>query len=254
MRILGIETSTARSSVALVDDGTVLAHEVQEDARGHGAFLAPAVARCLAAGGGEVDAVAVGTGPGLYTGLRVGMATAAAFAGARGLPVVGVGGMDALAAAVGPGGGTLVTTLDARRGQVFWAVHVDVGGVLRRVEGPRVGSWDELAADLERLTVDAPVDAPVDGSADGSGDGTVRVVGEVDGAGERAREPWRPDAVLTARLGGELLASQSTEAFGPTALRPVYLREADVRPGWDVRGGVRAGTGAGPDGATRSGA
>lgn len=249
MRILGIETSTARSSVALVDDGSVLAHEVQEDARGHGAFLAPAVARCLAAGGGEVDVVAVGTGPGLYTGLRVGMATAAAFAGARGLPVVGVGGMDALAAAAGPGGGTLITTLDARRGQVFWAVHAVAGGVLRRTEGPRVGLRDELAADLERLAIDAPADAPVDGSADG----TVRVVGEVDGTGERAREPWRPDAVLTARLGGELLASQSAEAFGPAALRPVYLREADVRPGWDVRGGVRAGTGEGPDGAVEVG-
>lgn len=250
MRILGIETSTARSSVALVDDGTVLAHEVQEDARGHGAFLAPAVARCLAAGGGRVDAVAVGTGPGLYTGLRVGMATAAAFATARGLPVVGVGGMDALAAAAAPGGGTLVTTLDARRGQVFWAVHAVTEGVLRRVEGPRVGSRDELAADLERLTVDAPAD----GSGDASGDGTVRVVGEVDGAGERAPEPLRPDAVLTARLGSELLASQGAEAFGPAALRPVYLREADVRPGWDVRGGVRAGTGEGPGDVTGVGA
>ncbi|MGA1078724.1 MAG: tRNA (adenosine(37)-N6)-threonylcarbamoyltransferase complex dimerization subunit type 1 TsaB, partial [Nitriliruptoraceae bacterium] len=80
----------------------VLAAAAHEDARGHGAFLAPAVAACLAEAGLDVaalDGVAVGTGPGLYTGLRIGMATASALAWARGLPIAGGGGLDAMVVA-----------------------------------------------------------------------------------------------------------------------------------------------------------
>ena len=231
MRVLGIETSTARSSVALLDDGRVCAHVAHVDARGHGAFLAPALRRALDAADGPVDAVAVGVGPGLYTGLRVGMATAAAYAAARHLPVVGVSGLDTLAsraaADAGPAaaGATWVTTLDARRGQWFWAVHT--GERPDPVAGPHVGTRAELDADLARLAADGP----------------VHVVGEAaDPVGE---EPDRPDAADTARLAAARLAAvpaaERAATFAPAALRPVYLRDADVRIGWDVRGG-RAGT------------
>ena len=225
MRILGIETSTARSSVALLVDGAVAAHEAHEDARGHGAFLAPAVHRCLDATGGHVDAVAVGTGPGLYTGLRVGLATATAFASARGLPAVGVAGMDALALGCGITDRTVVTVLDARRGQVFWAVHrPDAAGrpavALVRSDGPRVGTRAELDAEVARLAAD----------------GSVAVVGEVV-----ADEVLRPDAADTARLGARMLDDGMDGAARSATLTPVYLREADVRIGWDERGGVRGG-------------
>ena len=229
MNVLGIETSTARSSVALLVDGEVAVHVAHEDARGHGAFLAPAVHRCLASGQ-HVDAVAVGTGPGLYTGLRVGMATAAAFASARGIPVVGVGGMDALMLGCGVADATVVTTLDARRGQVFWAVHeqgdgarVDGGSRVdgsSRVDGPRVGSREELDAVLTELAQRGP----------------VVVVGEVGAA-----DVLRPDAADTARLALRMLAESQRDTFVPDALEPVYLRDADVRIGWAERGGVRGG-------------
>ena len=225
MIVLGIETSTARSSVALLVEGDVVAHVAHEDARGHGAFLAPAIRRCIDAAPGAVDVVAVGTGPGLYTGLRVGMATAGAFAAARGLPVVGVGGMDALALGCGIIDRTVVTTLDARRGQVFWAVHRPDGPGLHRDGEPRVGTRDELDDLIVRL----------------SEDGTVLVVGEIGGDAIA-----RPDAADTARLAVRALAHTPPERFVASALTPVYLRDADVRIGWDERGGVRGGV---PDGA-----
>jgi tRNA threonylcarbamoyl adenosine modification protein YeaZ len=245
MIVLGIETSTARSSVAVLVDGVVVASEQREDARGHGAFLAPAMQRCASAVGGvtALDMVAVGTGPGLYTGIRVGMATAAALASARGLPVVGVGGLDVLARmadqlgdeagdVVGAAGAhAVVTTLDARRGQVFWAVHAQqppdprsaaVG--LRHAGAPCVGTAEQLDAVLAALAEDGP----------------VQVLGEVRGAAV-----VRPDAVVLARLAVERWeaagAEQARATFVPAALAAVYLRDADVRIGWNERGGVRAG-------------
>ena len=229
MIVLGVESSTARSSVALLVDDEVVAHEHHLDARGHGAFLAPAMQRCLAVGrsvgdAGVIDAVAVGIGPGLFTGLRVGIATAGAFASARGLPIVGVGGMDALALGSGVRDRTVVTTLDARRGQVFWAVHTARDGALERVAGPVVGTRAELDALL----------------ADLAGEGTVEVVGEV-----ATDAVQYPDAAETARLARAVVAAGPVGGLVPAALMPVYLRDADVRIGWAERGGVRGGVSGG---------
>jgi tRNA threonylcarbamoyladenosine biosynthesis protein TsaB len=222
--VLGVESSTARSSVVLLVDDEVVAHEHHLDARGHGAFLAPAMQRCLVAGSaggaGVIDAVAVGIGPGLFTGLRVGIATAGAFASARGLPIVGVGGMDALALGSGVRDRTVVTTLDARRGQVFWAVHAARDGALERVAGPVVGTRAELDALL----------------ADLAGEGTVEVVGEV-----AVDVVQHPDAADTARLARAVVAAGPAGGLVPAALTPIYLRDADVRIGWAERGGVRGG-------------
>jgi tRNA threonylcarbamoyladenosine biosynthesis protein TsaB len=234
MIVLGIETSTARSSVAVLSDGAVAATEHRVDARGHGAFIGPAVRRCLDAVGGAValDAVAVGTGPGLYTGLRVGMATAAALASARGLPIVGVGGLDVLAHQAREDAeesdGCIVTTLDARRGQVFWQVF---GAGRSATDGPLVGSRAQLDEAVAALAAHGP----------------VRIVGEI-----ATETVLRPDAVALVHLAlAQLKAvtvsgepagrAQLAATFAPAMLSPVYLRDADVRIGWNERGGVRAG-------------
>jgi tRNA threonylcarbamoyladenosine biosynthesis protein TsaB len=235
--VLGIETSTARSSVALLVDGELVAHEHHVDARGHGAFLAPAMRRCLDASPRDehhVDAVAVGTGPGLYTGLRVGLATAGAFAAARGVAVVGIGGMDALAAGCGVHDRTVVTTLDARRGQLFWAVHVPRDGALVRVDGPTVGARAELEAQLTELGADGPVQLVGEAIA-GIGSEAIAGVGS-------AVLLLHPDAADTARLALDVLATTPCDELVPAALTPAYLRDADVRIGWAERGGVRGGT------------
>jgi tRNA threonylcarbamoyladenosine biosynthesis protein TsaB len=242
--VLGIDTSTARSSVAVVavdgrgadadpgadggdtSDVTVLAAASHEDLRGHGSFLAPAIAACLAESGlgvAALDGVAVGTGPGLYTGLRIGMATATALAWARGIPVAGVGGLDAvvLAARRRPAHATvpLVAVLDARRGQWF---HATARAAPFAPLVPAVGDAAAVAAALAAAGADA------------------RAVGEVpDGVGGGpAGPPLRPDAADVARLAVPALRAGGLE---PAALTPVYLRDPDVRIGWAERGGGRAG-------------
>ena len=254
MIVLGIDTSTARSSVAVVAVGDVtittdmtvatdasgaaatVAPEVRVlstashvDARGHGAFLAPAIAGCLAGAGLGVEAldgVAVGTGPGLYTGLRIGMATAAALAWARGIPVAGVGGLDAmvLAARREPALARvpLVAVLDARRGQWFHATATAPRDTAIAVAPltPAVGDAAAVAAALAAAGADA------------------RAVGEVPAELAGAlTAPLRPDAADVVRLAVPVLRAGGVD---PAALAPVYLREADVRIGWAERGGGRA--------------
>ena len=142
--ILVLDTSTPAVSAGLVrvgDDTEVLAEEVAVDARRHGELLAVGVREVLRAG--NPDLVVVGVGPGPFTGLRVGIMTAAAFADARGLPVRGVCSLDGLAAPA-----TMVVT-DARRKEVYWAVYDATG---TRVDGPHVTTPDiakEEAAGLQ---------------------------------------------------------------------------------------------------------
>ena len=122
MLVLGLETSTPRSSVALVDEGGVVASASLGRPRRHGEFVAPAIRFCLEQAGVGLDrvaGVAVGLGPGLYTGLRVGIATAQAIAAARSLPVVGLCGLDVLAFRERYVRRLLCVALDARRGELY---------------------------------------------------------------------------------------------------------------------------------------
>ena len=135
MLVLGLETSTARSSVALVDTDRVVASASLGVARRHGEFVAPAIAFCLEQAGIEVDrihGVAVGVGPGLFAGLRVGLATAQTFASARQLPVVGLSGLDVLAFRARYTRRTICAVLDARRGELFWAFYRAAPGGVQR--------------------------------------------------------------------------------------------------------------------------
>jgi tRNA threonylcarbamoyl adenosine modification protein YeaZ len=237
MIVLAVDTSTACTSVAIADATSVRAHVEHIGSRDHGAFLAPAIADCLAQadlGVGDLEGVAVGIGPGLYTGLRVGMATASALAHARGIPIVGLSGLDVLAHAgldlASPTASRMdadaevIATVDARRGQVFWARYGRcVDGSRARLEGPLVTGLDEL----ERTVAGRR-------AAGGAARTRVVLVGEV-GAGEVTY----PDARDLLRLARpRLLVGGDTEA----GLEPLYLRDADVRIGWAERGGGRGGS------------
>jgi tRNA threonylcarbamoyl adenosine modification protein YeaZ len=129
-------------SAGLVRDGVLLAERVVVDARRHGELLAVGVREVLAHG--TPDLVVVGVGPGPFTGLRVGIMTAAAFGDARGLPVHGVCSLDGLGAP-----GTAVVT-DARRKEVYWAVYDDTGA---RVDGPHVTTPDVAQKAVEGMRV-----------------------------------------------------------------------------------------------------
>jgi tRNA threonylcarbamoyl adenosine modification protein YeaZ len=147
--ILAIDTSTpaVTAGVAKLDGMEVLAERVTVDARAHAEQLTPNVLGALADAGLTVDdlgVVVVGCGPGPFTGLRVGMATAAAYGHALGIPVHGVCSLDAIG--INTAGEALVVT-DARRREVYWARYRD--GV--RVDGPAVNAPADVPGAAEAL-------------------------------------------------------------------------------------------------------
>ncbi|MCW2680395.1 MAG: tRNA ((37)-N6)-threonylcarbamoyltransferase complex dimerization subunit type 1 TsaB [Frankiales bacterium] len=200
VQVLALDTSSPAVSAALVRvaEGTVqvLAERVVVDARRHGELLAQGVQEVLA--GGQPDAVVVGTGPGPFTGLRVGLMTAAAIADARGIPAYGVCSLDAMAA------GAVVVVADARRKEVYWARYE--GGT--RVDGPSVGRPADVLALL-------PAGVPLVGAG-------------APLLGAEAAEPLHPSLrLLVARAADRVLAGAPSDP-----LTPLYLRRPDaVEPG-----------------------
>ena len=120
-KVLAIDTSTSRSSVAIVEDRKVLYRGFRDGATAHGPSLPALVQEALAVS--DVDEVVVGMGPGPFTGLRVGIAFAQSFALAREIPVRGVCSLDAIAAQVKDK--DFIITVDARRKEVYWARYID---------------------------------------------------------------------------------------------------------------------------------
>ncbi len=159
MLLLAIDTATSAITVALHDGLRVLTESSTLDSRRHGEYLAPAMAEVLARAGraaAHVTAVVSGTGPGPFTGLRVGLVTARTFAYARGIPVFGVCSLDAMAHQAwledeaGLGRSCVVAT-DARRKEVYWARYdVTSNGAIRRGV-PMVAKAAAIAAEVRNL-------------------------------------------------------------------------------------------------------
>jgi tRNA threonylcarbamoyladenosine biosynthesis protein TsaB len=230
MLLLGIETSTSRSSVALVDQDRVVASASLGMPRRHGEFVAPAISFCLAQAGVDatrVTGVVVGLGPGLFTGLRVGIATAQAFAAARKLPVVGLSGLDVLAFRVRYTRRLICATIDARRGELFWALYRSSPGGVQRIGDLQVGKIDQLTAELEATGEEVLV----------VGDGTLphrTELGRLDDAEVAGPDLAWPDAADLAELAAPRFVREETQQ--PTELQPIYLRQADAKIGWETRG------------------
>lgn len=217
--VLGIDTSGSSGSVALLSPRAEV-EEVFERGLIHGVALGPAVQSVLdRAGAGieDVTLIAVGTGPGSYTGVRVAVAFAKTLAFARGLPVVGVPSFDALAAGAPPGR-TVVCVRDARRDALYYAAYRP------GPDGPEVTVPLRLLA-LDELEGVLPEEALVIGDAvDRFGDllsGDRRELGGVD--------LWESRASIVARLGEALFRRRGTDEVHD--LSPVYLRlpEAEER-------------------------
>jgi tRNA threonylcarbamoyl adenosine modification protein YeaZ len=139
---LVVDTSSAAVQAAVVDlrsEPVVIAARTTIDGHAHGELLAASIRACLNEAGEVPAAVVAGTGPGPYTGLRVGLVTAAACASAWAVPAYGVCSLDGIGR--GLGGDVLVAT-DARRREIYWARYVD--GV--RHTGPAVGPPADVAA------------------------------------------------------------------------------------------------------------
>ncbi len=149
--LLAFDTATPHVTVALHDGARVVATFEPEESMRHGEMLAPGIAHVLAEAGAtasDLTAIAVGVGPGPFTGLRVGLVTARTLAFARGIPVHGVCSLDILAAAgLDAGLGEFVVATDARRKEVYVGSYAEG----RRVCGPRVLKPVDAATELPAI-------------------------------------------------------------------------------------------------------
>ncbi|MFI9261430.1 tRNA (adenosine(37)-N6)-threonylcarbamoyltransferase complex dimerization subunit type 1 TsaB [Streptomyces sioyaensis] len=213
MLLLALDTATPAVTVALHDGSGVLAESRQVDARRHGELLLPAVDRVLAEAGRKLDAVSdivVGVGPGPYTGLRVGLVTAATFGSVLGVPVHGLCTLDGLAHASGLTEPFIVAT-DARRKEVYWA----------RYE-PATPSRP-----VTRLTEPA-VDRPADIADEVAGVpavGAGALLYDTVFTGVRRDGPEHQSAAALAALAAAKLAA-GEEMLPP---QPLYLRRPDAQ-------------------------
>lgn len=208
MLLLALDTATPAVTVALHDGTRVLAESRQVDARRHGELLLPAVDRVLAEAGLKLDAVSdivVGVGPGPYTGLRVGLVTAATFGAALGVPVHGLCSLDGLAYASGLTGPFVVAT-DARRKEVYWARY---GDARTRLTEPSV----DRPADIADQVAGVP--------AVGAG----AVLYDTVFTGLRREAPEHQSAGALAALAADKLAAG--EELPPP--QPMYLRRPDAQ-------------------------
>lgn len=206
MLLIAIDTATPLTSVALVDADRVLATRQALDGRRTAELLAGQLAELLALAPGPVAGVAAGVGPGPFTGLRVGLVSAAVLSDALGVPSYGVCSLDALAAAHEP---PVTVVTDARRHEVYWASYDATG---RRCAGPAVDRPTQLAASL-----------PPGSRVAGAGALAYRVL---FGAARLAEgEPYPTAAAVAALAMPRALAGAAGEA-----LTPLYLRRPDAVP------------------------
>jgi tRNA threonylcarbamoyl adenosine modification protein YeaZ len=209
--LLAFDTATSAVTVALHDGAAVIAAESAVDARRHGELLAVFIDKVLRkAGAGRCDltAVAVGTGPGPYTGLRAGLVTARVLGSALQIPADGICSLDVIAAdvaaaatAAGARPPEFLVATDARRREVYWARYTAAG---ERAEGPHVSRPAEL-----------PPGLPV------AGEGSVLYP-------ELGAEPVGPRYPSAARLA-VLAAARAAAGEAPHPPEPLYLRRPDAR-------------------------
>ncbi len=228
MLLLAFDTATPAVTVALHDGTHVLAETTTVDARRHGELLASSIDAVLAeAGAGRLDitAVAAGTGPGPYTGLRVGLVTARVLGSALVVPVYGAGTLDVIAAdaAATARGREFIVATDARRREVYWARYDAAGG---RLDGPAVGfpaDVAEMAAQRARTAADPGHGAP---GLLAAGAGALLYPGVL---GEPLDPPYPAAGTLARLVAGQLAAGQLANRVLAAGAEPVYLRRPDAR-------------------------
>ena len=229
MPLLAIDTSAAISVALLNDDGAgralaagqacaVVGQSFHDDQRQHAELLAPIIHNLLvdwALKPSDLTAIAVGTGPGPFTGLRIGLVTAETLAFALGIPVYGVCSLDALAADAAldlklPVGAEIVATLDARRKELYWARY--------QIPSPADGSGPVTELTPPQVTTPVALSDQLHGTEVVVGDGALKygIAG--------AQNPRFVQASWVGRLALERAAAGIVQ---PTT--PLYLRRPDIQ-------------------------
>jgi tRNA threonylcarbamoyladenosine biosynthesis protein TsaB len=233
MLLLGLDTSTRRVGVVLADGigmlGRVELGSTSASARPrHAETLAPAIAWCCEQCGvslDQVSAVAVGVGPGMFTGLRVGVTTAKILAQTQRVPVIPIASLDLLAYPLRYARRLVVATIDARRQELYWAMYRQVPGGVQRVSEYELAEPDDLVAEIEARGEDALV----------CGDGALRFADAFAPLGRRVElaGPAHASPSLTA-LAELARARYEREDFcAPSEVLPMYLRRSDAELAWD---------------------
>ncbi len=229
MLVLGIESATLQVGVAIGGYEGVLASVHSARDRRHAEMLTPQIEFACAQARvelSEIGVVAVDIGPGLFTGLRVGVASAKVVAQALGVPMIGISSLDLTAFAVRHSPRLIASCLDARRSEVFHALYRAVPGGIQRITQPAVAAPAEVASELE------------------THDDEVLVVGD---GGQRYADAFA--SVHGVEFAGDDLAYPSArslvELAHPRALReefvaineiePLYLRQPDAEINWTSR-------------------
>jgi tRNA threonylcarbamoyladenosine biosynthesis protein TsaB len=221
MKVLAIETATPASSVALTRGRELVAAASRVDRAGHSSFLVPAIDFCFDQAGwtpSDLDAVVVDIGPGLYTGIRVGLATAQALAAAVGVPVVPATSLDAIAVRAATGRRHIWSVVDVRRGEVAVASYRPVPGGVVKDASPELVAADQFKAMLDS----DPEDVLVVGDVPALPESTLRGLHRV-----KVGRPRFPQAESLAEVSASLL--DRDDIPHPDEIRPLYLREPDVQ-------------------------
>jgi tRNA threonylcarbamoyladenosine biosynthesis protein TsaB len=232
MLILGITTSTAQVGCAIGGHEGVLGSIHSTRGRRHAETLIPAIeflCRQSRVDIADIGAVAVDLGPGLFTGLRVGVAAGKALSHARRLPMVGVASLDLLAFPLRHSRRRIVCALDAGRGEIFHASYRQSPGGVQRVTQPEVASPADLASDLQALGEEVLL----------AGDGALRYQSTF----EVLRRVELADHSEAYPLAGSLVQLAHARALredfvNPVQLTPMYLRKPDAEINWATRDGV----------------
>lgn len=220
--LLAIDTSSAYASVAVFDGSAVLAEDTWHARRRHDDHLFPAIERILSLAGAElrdVTRIAVATGPGSFTGLRVGIAAAQGIARASGLALVGVLTCDVIAHPFASAGRRVCVLIDAGRGEHYSAMYRTRHGVWERTSEIRIAGIDDIARETSMETIFA-------GDVTGATAETLR-----ERLGRRAVVP---SAAALLRRAGHLAElgwarAEAGRTVEPDALEPVYMRPPAIR-------------------------
>lgn len=227
MITLGIETATQVVSVAIGGDDGLLGMVEIAQGRRHAETLAPAiefVCHHAQVTVGEIAAIGVDVGPGLFTGMRVGIAAAKAMAHALQVPVVGVSSLDLLAHPLRHSTKVIAGVIDARKGEVFYAFFMPTPGGVQRVTEPRVGTVEDFNADV--MARGQAVLAV--------GDGAFRYRRDLD-AGVEVADLAHPSVASLVTLARARVLRSDLDAVQADDVQPMYLRAPDAQINWSTR-------------------
>jgi tRNA threonylcarbamoyladenosine biosynthesis protein TsaB len=232
--LLGIDTATRRVGVVLASTNGVLARveiggpDTSTPPR-HAEILAPAIRYACAETGTRLDqlsAVAVGTGPGMFTGLRVGVTTAKMLAHALRVPVIPIPSLDLFAYPLRYARSLVVPAIDARRHELYYAIYRPVPGGVQRISEYELGTPEDLSGELAARGEEAIL----------CGDGALRFSDsfkELDRVELASPAHAAPSLSALAELA---IARYEREQFRPSAeVLPIYLRKSDAELAWEHR-------------------